>query len=82
MRCRLTWMDSTEGESGTGKPTIHNLSGPEGIKYDRIELLDLDGDGDLDVLTCEEEVGVRHEGLGVIWYENPTRTTATSGKPR
>lgn len=70
------------GEFGTGKPTIHNLSGPEGIKYDRIELLDLDGDGDLDVLTCEEEVGVRHEGLGVIWYENPIRTTATSGKPR
>lgn len=64
---------SFEGDFGTGKPTIHNLSGPEGIKYDRIELIDLDGDGDLDVLTCEEEVGARHEGLGVIWYENPTR---------
>lgn len=49
----------------------HEISGPAGIKYDRIELLDLDTDGDLDVLTCEE----RHEnkGLGVIWYENPTR---------
>jgi hypothetical protein len=47
----------------------HEISGPDGIKYDRIELLDLDADGDLDVLTCEE----RHEdrGLGVIWYENP-----------
>lgn len=47
----------------------HEISGPDGIKYDRIELVDLDGDGDLDVLTCEE----RHEGrgLGVIWYENP-----------
>lgn len=47
----------------------HELSGPEGIKYDRIELLDLDGDGDLDVLTCEE----RHKGIGigVFWYENP-----------
>lgn len=47
-----------------------DISGPVGIKFDRMELIDLDGDGDLDVLTCEE----RHnnKGLGVIWYENPT----------
>jgi len=47
-----------------------DISGPDGIKFDRIELLDLDNDGDLDILTCEE----RHQnrGLGVIWYENPT----------
>jgi len=44
------------------------VSGPEGIKYDRIELLDIDEDGDLDILTCEERAG-----LGVIWFENPTR---------
>ncbi|WP_031443717.1 MULTISPECIES: FG-GAP repeat domain-containing protein [Arenibacter] len=49
----------------------HELSGPKGIKFDRIELLDLDGDGDLDVLTCEENYGTNSEGLGVIWYENP-----------
>ncbi len=49
----------------------HHLSGPEGIKFDRIELLDLDGDGDLDVLTCEENYGTNSQGLGVIWYENP-----------
>ncbi|QDT09817.1 FG-GAP repeat domain-containing protein [Planctomycetes bacterium K23_9] len=35
-------------------------------KFDRMELVDLDGDGDLDVLTCEER-----RNLGVIWYENP-----------
>ena len=35
-------------------------------KFDRMECLDLDGDGDLDVLTCEER-----RNLGVIWYENP-----------
>ncbi len=33
--------------------------------------MDLDGDGDLDVLTCEEDYGENSAGLGVIWYENP-----------
>ncbi len=48
--------------------SAHEISGPAGIKFDVVELIDLDGDGDLDVLTCEER-----EGLGVIWYENPAR---------
>ncbi|MEQ8787950.1 MAG: VCBS repeat-containing protein [Pirellulaceae bacterium] len=42
------------------------ISGPTGVKYDRLELLDLDADGDLDVICCEER-----ENLGVFWYENP-----------
>ncbi len=54
--------------SSTGDWNDHEISGPEGIKFDRIELLDLDLDGDLDVITCEERAN-----LGVIWYENPTR---------
>lgn len=45
-----------------------DIGGPVGIKFDRIELLDLDGDADLDVITCEER-----DQLGVIWYENPTK---------
>jgi len=49
----------------------HHISGPEGYKFDRIELLDMDGDGDLDVLTCEENYGADSKGLGVLWYENP-----------
>jgi len=49
---------------------VIDISGPVGIKFDRMELIDLDGDGDLDVLTCEERHNDR--GLGVIWYENPT----------
>jgi hypothetical protein len=44
----------------------HEISGPAGIKFDLLQLLDLDRDGDLDVLTCEEA-----RNLGVIWYENP-----------
>ena len=48
--------------------TLHDISGPEGVKYDLIELLDLDADGDLDVVTTEETVG-----LGLVWYENPAQ---------
>lgn len=47
----------------------YDISGTEGKKFDRLELIDLDGDGDLDVLTCEEV-----DNLGVIWYENPYGT--------
>lgn len=43
------------------------LGGPAGVKFDLMQALDLDGDGDLDVVTCDES-----DGLGVIWYENPT----------
>jgi hypothetical protein len=46
----------------------HDISGAAGTKYDLVRLVDLDGDGDLDVLTCEEI-----DNLGVIWYENPAR---------
>ena len=44
----------------------HEIGGPEGHKYDRIEMYDVDGDGDLDALCCEEV-----DQLGVFWYENP-----------
>ena len=50
------------------QPRYIDISGAQGVKFDRIELLDLDGDGDLDVLTCEEQ-----SRLGVIWYENPAK---------
>lgn len=55
-------------EPGALAFTPREISGPDGIKHDLVELLDLDGDGDLDVLTCEET-----RNLGVFWYENPTR---------
>jgi hypothetical protein len=54
---------------------VRTLSGSDGIKHDDATLADLDADGDLDVLTTEEQLereGIP-TGLGVIWYENPTR---------
>ncbi len=49
---------------------VHDVSGTEdGVKFDLLQMVDLDGDGDLDVVTCEER-----DNLGVIWYENNART--------
>ena len=58
----LSWEQSPK--SGLWKS--HEIGGPEGHKYDRIEMYDVDGDGDLDALCCEEV-----DQLGVFWYENP-----------
>lgn len=44
----------------------HDIAGPLGIKYDLLNTIDLDDDGDADILTCEER-----EINAVIWYENP-----------
>lgn len=59
----VIWMEQTP--DGLKR---HPLSGPEGVKYDLLQLEDLDADGDLDVLCCEERTN-----LGVFWYENPTK---------
>lgn len=70
----LVWLDC-QGVPADGRFTVREVSGPRGIKFDRIELSDLDGDGDLDALTCEEShpVNGRRHGLGVVWYENPAK---------
>lgn len=54
---------------------IFDLSGPDGLKFDLNLLLDVDADGDLDVINSEENDNARDgkPGLGVVWYENPTR---------
>lgn len=62
------WMELNASSPERIETTIHDIGGQRGIKYDLIQMIDLDADGDLDVLTCEER-----ENLGVIWYENPTR---------
>ena len=43
----------------------------KGIKHDTLGLTDLDGDGDLDVVTTDENGGLFANGLGLIWFENP-----------
>jgi hypothetical protein len=58
----IVWLE----QHPTGPWKQHSLGGPDGLKYDLIQLLDLDADGDLDVITCEET-----DQLGVVWYENP-----------
>jgi hypothetical protein len=58
----VVWLEQRRG----GSWLQHSLGGPEGVKFDLVQLLDLDADGDLDVITCEER-----DQLGLIWYENP-----------
>ncbi|HEC04098.1 MAG TPA: VCBS repeat-containing protein [Phycisphaerales bacterium] len=64
----VMWLSRRKGVFD-GDWLAHDISGPRGIKYDRMELLDVDNDGDLDVLACEEREGGK--GLGMFWYENP-----------
>ncbi|NNJ27365.1 FG-GAP repeat domain-containing protein [Alienimonas chondri] len=61
----------------TATPTIDCPAGVIGTKFDLLELRDLDADGDLDLLTCEER-----ENLGVIWYERPGPAGATPPSDR
>jgi len=67
----VMWLSGRETQTGAAEWDAHDISGPEGAKFDLVQLVDLDADGDLDVLTCEEAAN-----LGVIWYENPTRRPA------
>lgn len=50
------------------------ISDTLGRKFDFARLVDMDQDGDLDVLTSEENNNSATQGgLGVVWYENPLK---------
>ncbi len=63
----LAWLRRETTEI-TGQWKATDVSGDRGVKFDLVQLLDIDEDGDLDILTCEER-----DQLGVLWYENPAR---------
>lgn len=50
---------------------VYDISGPDGEKYDAIPLLDVDGDGDLDVVATDEHDNQSGDGLGLVWYRSP-----------
>ena len=62
----ITWLKCAPQDAG--KPIVYPISNREGSKFDLLQLVDIDRDGDLDVITCEER-----DNLGLIWYENPVR---------
>lgn len=71
------WLSYNQSPTET-QWTPTSISGPEGYINDLIQVTDLDGDGDLDVVTVEEKgpyiaKGHQVKELGVIWYENPAR---------
>ena len=63
----VAWTSSRTASLASNEPREWlDISGPQGVKFDLLQLLDLDADGDLDVIACEER-----DNLGVFWYENP-----------
>jgi hypothetical protein len=57
----VMWMNQRDG-----KWIAHDIGGKDGEKFDLVEMVDLDGDGDLDVITTEERTW-----NAVVWFENP-----------
>jgi hypothetical protein len=60
------WMSHRPDKPWAERWNVTDVSGSVGVKFDLVELVDLDGDGDLDAITCEER-----DNLGVFWFENP-----------
>lgn len=67
------FMMSPRADIASGKPweLTHITLHAKGMKYDNLELVDMDRDGDLDIVTTEEGEGVFSSGDGVLWLENP-----------
>ena len=76
LRAGIVWLEQLPGDQWKQRP----LGGPEGVKFDLMQAIDLDGDGDQDIITCEER-----DQLGVVWYENPhidLTTERSDSRPR
>ena len=63
----VSWMSYRDSPT-SGNWVTTRISDAAGSKFDLIQLIDIDGDGDLDVMSCEEVAN-----LGVFWYENPRK---------
>ncbi len=63
----VAWM-KRRGRGLSSPWEAFDVSGDQGVKFDLIELVDVDDDGDRDIISCEER-----DNLGVFWYENPVR---------
>lgn len=68
--CGLMWLNGKISEHK--ESDWREVSEKHNTKYDKVELSDLDEVGDLDILICEENYGEASDGLGLVWYENPT----------
>jgi len=66
----IMWLDGSKRMTASANDW-QSISGILMAKYDKVVLSDLDQDGDLDLVICEENNGSESKGLGVVWYENP-----------
>lgn len=63
---------TVSGDLLRGPWRFTDVGGPDGTKFDLVEPIDLSGDSQPDIITCEER-----SNLGVVWFENPgTRAPA------
>ena len=71
----VVWLKNT-GTNASPVWERGEIDGSVGIKYDNVELVDIDADGDLDAITSEQHADTDGNslvgpGLGAVWYENP-----------
>ena len=66
----MAWLRAPELPEGDWQ--AYEIAGFDGEKFDIVQLVDVDGDGDLDIVAAEERNNSQTvPGLGVVWYENP-----------